>query len=195
MQTTKIAALVGSLRTKSYNRLSLEAVGQLLPPGVDLEEIDLATIAFYNADVEAAGDPDGVANMKALVAESDLLIIFSPEYNGSMPGVVKNAIDWLSSSTEGPSILSEAAVALVVTIPGKHQAVGVQDHLGTCIGANTKEPLRGIHVINSARHRLTDESGIPDTDGLVLGGSKLGDMDPLPDLQRWLTTLLTGPAS
>lgn len=189
MPTLQLASLVPSLRSASFNRLTCETVRGLLGPDVTMTDIDIEAVPFYNHDVEAIADPEGVAKMKQIVASTDALIIFSPEYNSSMPGVLKNAIDWLSSSTGGASVLSTAAVALVATTPGRHEAAGLQDHLQTCVQANTKEPFLSTHVLNSIRHRLTNQSGEADLEGTILGGSALGDLDPLPGLEQWVRKL------
>ncbi len=92
-----ILGIAGSLRRASYNLGLLRAAAQLLPPGATMEIATLHDIPPYNADVQAAeGDPPAVAGLKRKVAEADALLIASPEYNYSIPGVLKNAIDWVS---------------------------------------------------------------------------------------------------
>lgn len=93
---TRILAISGSLRERSYNRALLRAAEELAPAGVEIEEFDLSPIPFYDGDVEAAGDPEPVADLKGAVAEADALLIATPEYNRGTSGVLKNAIDWLS---------------------------------------------------------------------------------------------------
>lgn len=86
----------GSLRQGSYNAGLLRAAAQMLPEGMTLETFDLAPIPMYNGDVEAQGLPGPVAAFKARIAAADALLIATPEYNYSIPGVLKNAIDWAS---------------------------------------------------------------------------------------------------
>jgi chromate reductase len=93
---TRILAISGSLRERSFNRALLRAAGEVAPEGVEIEEFDLSPIPFYNSDLEAAGDPEPVAALKAAVAEADALLLATPEYNRGTSGVLKNAIDWLS---------------------------------------------------------------------------------------------------
>ena len=93
---TRILAISGSLRERSYNRALLRAAEGLAPAGVEIEEFDLSPIPFYDGDLEAAGDPDPVVELRAAVAEADALLIATPEYNRGTSGVLKNAIDWLS---------------------------------------------------------------------------------------------------
>jgi chromate reductase len=93
---TRILAISGSLRERSYNRALLRAAGELAPEGIEIEEFDISGLPFYDGDLEAAGDPDAVAELRAAVAEADALLIATPEYNRGTSGVLKNAIDWLS---------------------------------------------------------------------------------------------------
>ena len=93
---TRILGISGSLRERSYNRALLRAARELAPPGVELEEFDLSPIPPYNGDIEAVGDPEPVAALRAAVAGADALLFATPEYNRGTSGVLKNAIDWLS---------------------------------------------------------------------------------------------------
>ena len=90
-----IAAFAGSLRKGSYNRALLRAALRLAPPGVLVEEIDIAEIPLYNADIEDPTPPP-VARLRAAIRAADALLIVSPEYNFSMSGVTKNVMDWAS---------------------------------------------------------------------------------------------------
>jgi chromate reductase, NAD(P)H dehydrogenase (quinone) len=92
----RILGFSGSLRRGSFNTALLRATSQLLPPDATLEAFDLAPIPLYNGDVEAAGFPDAVVRFKQRIAAADALLIVTPEYNYSIPGVLKNAIDWAS---------------------------------------------------------------------------------------------------
>jgi chromate reductase len=91
-----ILGFSGSLRKGSYNTSLLRVAAQLAPPEVTLETFDLAPIPLYNGDVESAGFPEPVVRFKQRIASSDALLIATPEYNYSIPGVLKNAIDWAS---------------------------------------------------------------------------------------------------
>ena len=93
---TRILGISGSLRERSYNTALLREAAELAPPDVEIEVFDLAEIPLYNDDVEAAGDPEPVAELRAAVAEADALLFATPEYNRGTSGVLKNAIDWLS---------------------------------------------------------------------------------------------------
>lgn len=195
--TLHLTVLVGSLRQHSFNRMTLDACRDLLGHEITFSEIDLTDVPFYNADVEAAGDPPAVAALKQSILSADALLILSPEYNGSIPAVVKNALDWASSSVEGPSALSGRTVGLVATIPGRHEADGVRSHIAGVVGRNSDHFFAASHVINSIRHRLTIDPTPSDLErqdpknGTMLGGSELGTMNPRPDLEQWLRSFMT----
>ena len=92
----QIVGIVGNLKKVSFNRLLLEACVELAPPGMLLVEERIEDIPLFNEDERHMGDPEGVARLKALVAEADGVMMFTPEYNAGIPGVLKNTIDWLS---------------------------------------------------------------------------------------------------
>ncbi len=88
--------IAGSLRAGSYNRALLHAALEVLPSGVSLEIGDIGDIPLYNDDVRSQGDPAPVLRLKKQIEECDALLIATPEYNYSIPGVLKNALDWAS---------------------------------------------------------------------------------------------------
>jgi len=98
--TSRVLTLAGSLRSGSYNRLLLSAAAQVAPRGLNLSHFDeLASVPLFNEDIEARGLPPTVEKLCAAVRAADALLVATREYNQSMPGVLKNAIDWLSRPT------------------------------------------------------------------------------------------------
>ena len=98
-----ILAIVGSLRRRSYNRMTYEAVREMLPAGVTVDEADIADIPPYNDDVRLEeGYPSPVRRLREQIAAADAVLFISPEYNFSIPGVLKNAIDWASRAPDQP---------------------------------------------------------------------------------------------
>jgi chromate reductase len=94
-----IAAFAGSLRATSYNRGLLRAAAELAPGDVAIEILDLTAIPLFNQDLERTGLPETVANLRKRVRDADGLLIATPEYNHTIPGVLGNTIDWLSRRT------------------------------------------------------------------------------------------------
>jgi len=98
----KLVAFCGSLRKASINRLALRAFTERLPAGVSVETIEIGDWPLYNADIQAQGFPAPVQATNQKVLAADGIVFASPEYNYSVSGVLKNAIDWLSRFTPQP---------------------------------------------------------------------------------------------
>jgi len=96
MTPRKVIVFSGSLRKESYNRLLLNKLVSMAPTHVSLNIFDISPIPLYNEDVEFSAYPPAVTNFKNLVKSADGVIIVTPEYNYSIPGVLKNALDWAS---------------------------------------------------------------------------------------------------
>jgi chromate reductase len=92
----RILGVAGSLRLKSFNRALLRVAVETAPAGIVFDVFDLAPIPLYNEDVRTAGEPAAVADFKRRIAAAHAVLIATPEYNYSMPGVLKNAFDWVS---------------------------------------------------------------------------------------------------
>jgi len=112
----RILCLAGSLRRASWNRRLLQAAASLAPAGVEAEVYDaLATVPLFDEDLERA-EPEGPPGVRALriaIAASDGLVIATPEYNHALPGVLKNALDWLSRESPHGEVLTERPVAVL----------------------------------------------------------------------------------
>ena len=117
---TTIIGLCGSLRHGSFNRLLLRAAVELAPPGAAINPESIREIPLYDGDVEEEqGVPPAVQRLKDRIAEADGLLIVTPEYNASMPGVLKNAIDWLSRpAADIPRVFRGRPVAIMGATPG-----------------------------------------------------------------------------
>jgi chromate reductase len=120
-----ILGIAGSLRRLSYNKGLIRAATALSPEGVTIESFDIAGIPLYNSDVEAGGDPEPVRIMKERIRAADALLFATPEYNYSVPGVLKNAIDWASRPPRD-SPLRGKPVAVMGASPGAWGTVRAQ---------------------------------------------------------------------
>jgi chromate reductase, NAD(P)H dehydrogenase (quinone) len=117
-QTLRILGVAGSLRSGSLNRSLLRAAVELAPEGMAIEVFDLLQVPLYNGDVEATGEPPGVAAFKQAIAAADGVLFATPEYNHGVPGVMKNAVDWASRPPrEAP--LGGKPVGLIGASPGQ----------------------------------------------------------------------------
>ena len=105
-----VLAICGSLRAGSYNRAALRTAIELRPPGMTIETADISTFPLYNEDVRAQGFPPPVETLRRQIAAADALLFVTPEYNYSMSGVLKNAIDWASRPPDQPFAGKPAAI-------------------------------------------------------------------------------------
>jgi NAD(P)H-dependent FMN reductase len=141
----RILTLVGSLRAGSTNRRLAEAAAQIAPEHVEVGLYDgQDTVPFYNEDIDAEGSvPAAAVKLREAAAEADALLLVSPEYNGTIPAVLKNAIDWLSRPY-GAGALVGKPVAVVGTAFGQYGGVWAQDEARKAVkiaGAAVAEDL------------------------------------------------------
>ena len=133
----RIVAFAGSLRRGSFNRALIHAAQELTPDGMTIEPIEIGELPFYNADVEAEGDPSSVVAFKAALHQADGILIATPEYNDGIPGVLTNAIDW-GSRLPGRSPLIGKPVAIMGASPSRIGTARAQPHL--------RQLLRHVHA-------------------------------------------------
>jgi chromate reductase len=109
-----ILGISGSLRRGSYNSALLRAAAGLAPQSIKVDIVSIRDVPLYDGDVEERGVPDAVASLKDRLAAADGLLLASPEYNHSVPGVLKNAIDWLSRPNKDiPRVFGQKPVAVI----------------------------------------------------------------------------------
>ncbi|MFE6617731.1 NADPH-dependent FMN reductase [Streptomyces sp. NPDC008086] len=133
--SVRILALVGSLRAGSHNRQLAEAAVKLAPEGAEVVLFEgLAEIPFYNEDIDVEGGiPATAAKLREAAQSADAFLLFSPEYNGTIPAVLKNAIDWLSRPY-GAGAFGGKPVAVVGTAFGQFGGVWAQDETRKAVG-------------------------------------------------------------
>lgn len=122
MKSLDIVGLCGSLRAGSINRMALQLAGQCMPTGMTLEIVDLREIPMFDGDLLAQGFPEPLLALRERVRRSDGVLIATPEYNFSIPGMLKNALDWVSRGADQPFALKP--VAIVSASPGPLGARG-----------------------------------------------------------------------
>lgn len=159
----EVLGMSGSLRRGSLNTAALRAAGELMPPGMTLVVFDLADLPFYNGDVEAQGFPEPVARFHARILRADALLFATPEYNHSIPGLVKNAVDWASRPPDGAPIQGKPVGILGASpsLVGTARAQLDLRRVCTFAGALPMPPpevlIGRAHVKFDAEGRLTDE--------------------------------------
>jgi chromate reductase len=126
-ETLTVLGLCGSLRRQSYNRGALVAAAELAPPGMRLEIAELREIPLYDDDVRLQGFPPPVAALREAVRRAHALLFATPEYNYSVSGVLKNAIDWVSRPPDQPFAGKPAAI--LGASGGQFGTVRAQYHL------------------------------------------------------------------
>ena len=162
--TLNVLGISGSLRKASYNRAVLEAAARdFAPDGMTVELADISGVPLYNDDDRVAGYPDAVQALRARIAAADGVLIATPEYNYSIPGVLKNAIDWASRPPDQP--FDGKPVAILGASPGRTGTARAQYHLRqvfvflNAIVMNKPEVMIGsVHEILGEDGTITDET-------------------------------------
>ncbi len=152
----RILAIAGSLRQGSYNQGLLRAAQEVAPEWVEVQFFDIGTLPFFNEDVEAAGDPEPVRQFKDAIRASNALLIATPEYNGSVPGILANAIDWASRPT-GRSALRNKPVAVMGAVLCKSGSANAQAILRGVLGRIGAVVVPDPQILVPQASKLFDE--------------------------------------
>jgi len=123
-----VAVVVGSLRKESVTRKAAQALARIAPSHLELRIVDIGGLPHYDEDLEAAGPPPAWSRFRDLVSKSDAVLFLTPEYNRSVPGVLKNAID-VGSRPYGESVWSGKPAAVMSLSPGGIGGFGANHHL------------------------------------------------------------------
>ncbi len=124
----KVAVLVGSLRKGSYNRMMANAARELAPAQIELNSIEIGDLPLYNEDLDEASIPAAWTTFRQSIKAADALLFVTPEYNRSVPGVLKNAID-VGSRPYGQSAFGRKPGAVISVSPGAIGGFGANHHL------------------------------------------------------------------
>ena len=159
----KTLGISGSLRKGSFNTATLRAAAQLLPEGMTLDIADISQFPLYNEDVRAAGFPPVVQRLREQIAAADALLFVSPEYNYSISGVLKNAIDWASRPPDQP--FNNKPVGIMGASPSLWGTARMQYHLRQCCVFLNMLPVNKPEVLIAqaaskfdAEGKLTDQT-------------------------------------
>lgn len=128
-----LVAIIGSLRAQSINRALFEAAIEVAPAGITITEVPIRNLPHFNQDLETPPLPDSVETFHALIRPAGGVLFFTPEYNYSIPGVLKNAIDW-GSRPSGNGSLSKKPVMIFGAAGGRSGTMRAQIHLRSILG-------------------------------------------------------------
>ncbi|MEE8635473.1 MAG: NADPH-dependent FMN reductase [Acidiferrobacterales bacterium] len=175
---TTIIGIAGSLRKQSYNAALLRAAAELVPAGCTVEIGSIKSIPLYDGDLEANdGIPASVAELKDRIAKADGLLLVTPEYNNSLPGVLKNAIDWLSRPPgDIARVFRNRPVAIMGATPGAVGTRLAQTAWLPIFRTLGMRPWFGSQLYVGGASKIFDESG------------KIVDEDIRERLQKYISS-------
>ena len=159
-----VLGFAGSLRQGSYNRALLRAAMAHAPEGMVIEAFDLAVVPLYNGDVEAGGDPEGVAAFKQAIRVADAVLMVTPEYNHGVPGVMKNAVDWASRPPRDAP-LTRKPVGIIGASPGMTGSARGQSQLRQAFEFTNSYSMPQPEVLVFRAHEKFDADGRLTDDG------------------------------
>jgi chromate reductase len=161
--TVNVLALSGSLRKGSLNAKLIEAAKGLAPKGMTIETASIAGIPLYDEDVRSAGVPESVKTLAQKIRDADAVLISTPEYNYSIPGVLKNAIDWLSREENQP--FAGKPIAIMGASMGKLGTARSQYHLRQVFVFVDGLVMTRPEVFLGAAHEAFNDDGTLKDDG------------------------------
>ena len=171
----RILGIAGSVRRGSHNRRLLRAAGEALPPGADLLEWDgLAAIPAFDEDLEL-DPPAPVRDFMELIEEADALLIATPEYNASVPGGLKNALDWASRPFPD-NVLRDKPSAVIGASTGLFGAVWAQAEVRKALKASGAHVLESELPVGMADSAFDPDDTLADPELTARLGDLLGDL-------------------
>ena len=153
-----VAVLVGSLRKESWTRKVADALIELAPPSLAFHHVEIGQLSFYNADLETATPPADWVAFRDRIRPMDGVLFATPEYNRSVPGVLKNAID-IGSRPPGKSVWAGKPAGVVSVTPGALGAFGANHHLRQMLVFLDMPALQQPEMYIPAANKLFDASG------------------------------------
>jgi len=157
---TKVLGISGSLRRGSYNTALLRAATGLMPQEATLEVASIRGVPLYDGDVEAQGIPASVSQLKEAVVAADGVLLVTPEYNNSIPGVFKNVIDWLSRPpADARRVFGGRRFAIIGASPGAYGTTLSQSAWLPVMRTLGVQLWTGGRLMVSRANTVFDESG------------------------------------
>jgi chromate reductase, NAD(P)H dehydrogenase (quinone) len=153
-----VLGIAGSLRSGSYNRMLLRAAQRHAPDDMRIDVFELKGVPFFDADVEAHGDPESVAALKRAIREADAILIATPEYQHGIPGVLKNALDWASRPPKDPS-LRRKPVGIMGATTGLTGTARAQSDLRKVLAYNDALVVQRPEVLVANAKKAFDDGG------------------------------------
>jgi chromate reductase, NAD(P)H dehydrogenase (quinone) len=173
--TIKLLGISGSLRAYSYNSGALSVIASVLPDGMEFDAASLADLPFYNADVEQRGFPAAVESFRSKVAGADALIFAVPEYNFSVPGVLKNALRMVVTTPNSPTNGKPCAV-FGASVSPLGTARGQFHFRHICVSLNMI-PVNAPHVdITNAKTKFDEQGRLIDQASVDLIRQLVGEL-------------------
>ncbi|SDL19457.1 NADPH-dependent FMN reductase [Aliiruegeria lutimaris] len=163
---TTIFGLSGSLRRASFNASLLQAAKGKMPTGAELKIGSIAGVPLYNADVEAEGVPERVLELREQIAAADGLLLVTPEYNNGIPGVFKNALDWIGSGP-GADVFKGKPVAVIGASPGGFGTIMAQTQWLQVLRALQARQYHGGRLLVSGARKVFDAEGTLTDDAMA----------------------------
>jgi chromate reductase len=157
MAARKVAVIVGSIRKDAFTRRVAEALKQLQPAGLELDIVEIRDLTFFDQDLEETPPAQWVA-FRAKIAAHDAVIFVTPEYNRSMPGVLKNAID-VGSRPYGKSAWAGKPAGVVSSSPGAIGGFGAHHHLRQCLAFLDMPAMQQPEMYLGGVNKLVEAGG------------------------------------
>jgi chromate reductase, NAD(P)H dehydrogenase (quinone) len=183
----RILAIPGSLRRESFNRVMLNAAIEHAPEGVEIEMFDgLGSIPHFNEDHEGDRTPQAVLEFRRRIDQADALLFSTPEYNHSVPGAIKNAVDWASRPTGRSEIVAKPS-AVMSSSTSAFGGVWAQAELRKSLGASGARVLEDGVGVSKAAERVDAEGRLADPEVIARIVALLGDLKALAEtpLDEW----------
>jgi len=172
----RILGISGSLRRDSHNTSLLRAAAMSLPSGVELELFDgLGDLPHYNADIDEDPAPEAVAHLREAIAGADGVLIATPEFNGSIPGALKNALDWASRPFP-ENVLRDKPMAVIGASTGLFGAVWAQAEVRKALKASGARVIENELPVGMADSAFADDGSLLDPDLTARLHDVVGDL-------------------